>query len=76
VDAVKYRSLYRSMWESEMRRRSEIERILDRVLGEDEESGSGQGFVADVALAVKKAWDQGYSAGVRLDPTNPYGGDA
>ena len=54
---------YRVWWEQAMRLRSEVERILDRVLGDEEEDGAGAGLVGDVLLAIQKAWDEGYSAG-------------
>ena len=72
---------YRLWWEQECRRRADVERILDRVLGENEGDGAGAGLVADVALAVKRAWDQGFTAGVSApanralglgNPANPY----
>lgn len=72
---------YRLWWEQEARRRAAIERILDRVLGESADDGAGLGLVADVALAITTAWDQGYSAGISApanralglgNPENPY----
>lgn len=72
---------YRLWWEQEVLRRVAVDRILDRVLGENEEDGAGSGLVADVALAVKEAWDQGYAAAICApanralglgNPTNPY----
>lgn len=81
ADLAADRDKFRLWWEQAERRRAEVEQILDRVLGTEEEDGAGEGLVADVLLAVQKAWDTGYSAGVCApanrvlglgEPANPY----
>lgn len=54
---------YRLWWEQSEHRRAEVEEVLDLVLGTDEDDGMGAGLVADVLLAIQKAWDEGYTSG-------------
>ena len=81
MNAEKATPDYRLWWEQSERRRAEVERILDRVLGTEESDGAGAGLVADVLLAIQKAWDRGFASGVSApanralglgNPVNPY----
>ena len=49
------RDRWRGRCEQHDRRRAEVERVLDDVLGPDEDDGAGEGLVADVALLAERA---------------------
>lgn len=61
------RDQFEDWWTKAEHLRMDVEKVLDAVLGTEEEDGAGAGLVADVRLALAKAWDEGAAAGAEYE---------